>query len=207
MRPCTVVLCLQLSLLSTACGGHATLSLGSWDTQVHHHRVLQAQHPSAPAPRAPVARQWVGGEVSAGSPAGRGRGRSPNWSIDLDAFVLHYGQDDHGSEPKADPNHQDYDPFHVPMPKLKRGLDPVVAFHALDMDHDGRINRAEFQNLKSLLTLPKLHQLGMSKDTFVQWHGSDDHDHNKQTFANADHDDSGRLSRKEYDLFRSRNEL
>ena len=123
-------------------------------------------------------------------------------------FVAHYAPDDYGPEPKADPDHEEYDPFHVPMPKLKHGLDAAVAFHALDMDHDGRINRMEFQHLKSLLTpLPQLHQLGMSKDTFVQWHGGDDSEHNERTFADADQDGSGWLSRKEYDHYRSRTEL
>jgi Ca2+-binding EF-hand superfamily protein len=82
-----------------------------------------------------------------------------------------------------------------------------MAVRALDMDRDGRINRAEFKHLRSLLALPKLHEMGLAKETFVQWHGSGDDRHDEHTFAHADRDSSGRLSRNEYDTFRSHNDL
>ena len=37
-----------------------------------------------------------------------------------DSFVAHYHDDENVVEPKVDRNHAEFDPFYVPMPKLKR---------------------------------------------------------------------------------------
>ena len=75
-----------------------------------------ASRRDGPPPPPPPPREWAG-PVPSGS---RPRGRSGGWSIDFDTFVAHYHDPDPQLEPRADPEHEDFDPFHVPMPKLKR---------------------------------------------------------------------------------------
>ena len=124
-------------------------------------------------------------------------------------FVTHYHDPDGVIEPKADHSHDEFDPFHVPMPKLKPGLDPHAAFKALDRDRDGLLNRAEFKDLSLLLTdMPKLHQMGMDLRTFVKRHAQGETpDDAERKFATVDQSGNGRLSKVEYQRFRDINEL
>jgi hypothetical protein len=123
---------------------------------------------------------------------------------------MHYYEPDDGVvEPKADPSHDDFDPYHMPMPKLKPGLDPYAAFKALDRDRDGLLNRVEFKHLSLLLTdLPKLHEMGMDRRTFIKRHAQGETlEDAEMKFSGVDENGNGRLSKVEYQRFRNRNEL
>ena len=123
--------------------------------------------------------------------------------------MTHYHDPDGIIEPKTDPDHNEFDPFHMPMPKLKPGIEPQKAFKVLDRDRDGLLDRAEFKQLTLLLTdMPKLHEMGMDSRTFIKRHAQGETpDDAEAKFATVDHNGNGRLSKVEYQRFRDRNEL
>eukprot|EP01050_Picozoa_sp_SAG11_P010902 SAG11_NODE_1118_length_5794_cov_8.276032_5_plen_130_part_00 len=51
------------------------------------------------------------------------------------------------ADKRRDPDHDDYDPFLSPLPKLKEGIDAAQAFEAIDLDKDGIVDGEEFQLL------------------------------------------------------------
>jgi hypothetical protein len=61
-------------------------------------------------------------------------------------------------DPKADPKHKDFDPFHLPMPTLKSEFTAEEAFTKMDTDSDGMIKQGEFKAVREsgMFHLPNL---------------------------------------------------
>ena len=99
-------------------------------------------------------------------------------------------------------------PSHAAAPRAA-GIEPRAAFNALDLNRDGKVDRAEFKHLAPLLTdLPKMHELGMTEPTFAKRHArGDTAEESARAFARADHDGNGRISMKEYQHFQESKEL
>jgi hypothetical protein len=78
---------------------------------------------------------------------------------DLAEFTEQYVRDVKPSEdPKADPNHADFDPFHLPVPTLKSEFTAEGAFKRMDINSDGVIKHNEFTAVREsgMFHLPDL---------------------------------------------------
>eukprot|EP01051_Picozoa_sp_SAG22_P010546 SAG22_NODE_955_length_6331_cov_21.329108_8_plen_135_part_00 len=106
------------------------------------------------------------------------------------------------------PEHESFDPFAIPMPIVKPGIDVQTAFDSLDKDGNGVIKGEEFGGIRdnpffnsvSREELDSKYSLfGMTKEMFTKMHG---HEAAAPLVAGAfekhDEDKNDKLFKKEY---------